>query len=384
MITEQTMDKKMATSPVNQLQTLLRTKRGPCLSVIITLHTKSSERRQNIKIVEHAIERALHALEGIQATPLQIKKMSERLQSLASAIDPNHVKSGVGLFVSPQVMERVDFSFDVTDCVVVGETFETRDILYRIQQEKAYYVLSMSKQAIHLFAAKADVVQEIRDGYFPRKYHDAYEYARPSRGNSFGNSLKSFEKDKDILSDLRMGAYLKRADDKLSAYLGSSQGEVVLVGPPKLIHQMSGNHVIAHHVTGKVPGTFDPEDHLRIGSLAWKECRKYREAQIDALIKKADDTAFNLKKHGIRDVWEAAAKGKGALLLVEKDLRYPAYVPEGYEQIRLRRPKGNFRFVEDAVDDVIETVVLKGGKVVFVPENALARFERIVLLLRYQ
>ena len=39
--------------------------------------------------------------------------------------------------------------------------------------------------------------------------------------------------------------------------------------------------------------------------------------------------------------------------------------------------------IDDAVDEVIEEVMAKGGGVAFVDDGALAQYQRIALILRY-
>lgn len=366
-----------------RLESILRVKEGPCISIILPLHTKSAARSQNATLIEHALQQAIRSLSAKNISGEQVNELTRKIKGLAASIDPNHVLGGIGLFVSANLSERFDFPFPVTACVQIDNSFETRDLFYFIQYNRPYHVLAMSKQAIHLFVAQADSMREIRDGYFPRKILDNYEYARPARANSYSGTLKGFEKDKSILSDLRVFTHLKKATYNLSKYLGNHQAEIVLAGPAKMVHVMRQQHAIASHAIGNIYGTFDQHELNQLAKLAWKVCVEHRKSEIDQMIKTSGEAALALRKRGIRSVWEAASQGKGLLLLVEKELRCRAYHPEGSDQIRLRAPKGRYRVLEDAVDDVIEMVVRKGGRVVFVPENTLAKFERIVLLLRY-
>lgn len=366
-----------------RVDAILRVKEGPCISVVLPLETKSAARSQNAMRIEHAVQRAIRSLTSASISERQYRELTRELKNLAASIDPNHVKEGLGLFVSTTVSERIDFPFPVTECIQVDNSFETRDLYYAIQYNRSYHILSMSKHSIHLFVAQAEAMHEIRDGYFPRTIRDMYEYARPSRANSYSGTLKAFEKDKSMLSEVRVFSHLKKAAENLSKYLGDHHAEIVLAGSAKLVHVMENQHAIARHVIGHVQGTFDPNEHAQLARQAWKVCHEYRQSEIHQLIKTAGEATLTFRRRGIRSVWESASQGKGLLLLVERNLRCRAYLPEGSNQIRLRPPKGRFRVLEDAVDDVIELVVQKGGRVVFVPENALSKFERIVLVLRY-
>jgi hypothetical protein len=82
-------------------------------------------------------------------------------------------------------------------------------------------------------------------------------------------------------------------------------------------------------------------------------------------------------------VWTAAQEGKGLWLLVEKEYTRPTYLRDGDPTLYMRPPKGKYTLVPDAVDDIIEVVLEKGGKVMFTEENKLRKFDSIALLHRY-
>lgn len=82
------------------------------------------------------------------------------------------------------------------------------------------------------------------------------------------------------------------------------------------------------------------------------------------------------------DVWRVANEGRGSLLLVEKDYHAPATTDEaGWHLLpadEAAAPDG----MDDAVDEIIETVLSKQGRVVFLENGQLETHQRIALNLR--
>ncbi|MFN3332806.1 MAG: hypothetical protein ACK47M_09880 [Caldilinea sp.] len=78
-----------------------------------------------------------------------------------------------------------------------------------------------------------------------------------------------------------------------------------------------------------------------------------------------------------------AHEGRGRLLLVEEDFHYPATVDESGMILSPAADPETPGIIDDAVDEIIETVLAKQGKVVFVENGQLAAHQRIALILRY-
>jgi hypothetical protein len=67
---------------------------------------------------------------------------------------------------------------------------------------------------------------------------------------------------------------------------------------------------------------------------------------------------------------------------VEGDFHYPARLDENGVPVRADNPTAP-DVIEDAVEEIIGTVLNKRGKVVFVENGQLEEHRRIVLILRF-
>lgn len=122
-------------------------------------------------------------------------------------------------------------------------------------QKINYYILSLSQKKVSLLKVHDAAGEEINDGLFPMYFTDDHEYTKSSRGNSFGYSLKNFEKDKSIVKKQRFNQFLHSVNDNLKKYL-TSDCAILLAGTDtdradfKKIFQFNGL------IAGEVSGSF--------------------------------------------------------------------------------------------------------------------------------
>ena len=366
-----------------QLSAMISEKEGPCVSIQVRLHIEFTQRKQNESIIEHAVARARQAVEVLRCNADTKSRILERLDMAVEDYDGRPGRS-LGIYVSREHAAQIRFPFEVNETVVVGDTFETRDLLYYRQYAATYLVLSLSRKEVRLFRGRAGDLVEVRDDVFPLRYQEEYAYERSSIGSSIGYGMKGFEKDKSVLAGMRTEAFVQNVVDVLPAYLDRKGVEFILAGEDRITSGLLKTFPWREQVLGTIDGEVNARSDKQLFAKAWKLCQQARSQRIEILIGKLRDLGLNYQAVGIRDVWAKAVTGQGRQLLVERDFQCRAYRPSGTDQIRLHPPKGPHLRIEDAVDDVIEKVINRGGQVVFTEPNGLREFEQIGLILRYK
>jgi hypothetical protein len=110
----------------------------------------------------------------------------------------------------------------------------------------------------------------------------------------------------------------------------------------------------------------------------------YVQHEREQLIKEFEEKIGNhLGISGIQEVWEAAGEGKAFKLLIEKNFRCPGFIIETDPHLYLRPPQKPHKILADAVDDLVETVIGKGGHVYFTDDELLKDYGRVALITRY-
>jgi hypothetical protein len=365
---------------ITLIDRLLEAPRGTCVSVIVPLFTPSNMRKQNLNVLDKAVLKTKKLLEAYREQEEIKETISARLDELSSQFNNDGSSLGLGLFVSETVSGIIEFPFPVDEFTLVADSFETRDVEYLKKYRAPYHVLLVGKSGVRLFAGSTNSLEEIRNSHFPALYSDEYQYEKTSLGTSFGHAMKGFEKDKNI----RLASMIRESVKYLPGVIGNSKNELIILGPAKLSREVAGLLPPPLKATSILEHSYNAKDFIPVARTVWKEIQRIRKHTNDELINHLNDLGINYRVEGLRRVWEAAGKGQGRLLLVERDFRRGAYLPDGSEQIRLHPPRGKYRRIADAVDDVIEKVKSKHGEVVFVEHDQLSQHEGIALILRYQ
>jgi hypothetical protein len=96
------------------------------------------------------------------------------------------------------------------------------------------------------------------------------------------------------------------------------------------------------------------------------------------------DEAVSASRHasGIDQVWRAAFENRCQILLVETGFEYPADLAPKGDRLLPYSGQGAAA-LDDAVDEVIEKVLAKGGEVFFYEPGTLDVHQQIAAVLRY-
>jgi hypothetical protein len=256
-------------------------------------------------------------------------------------------------------------------------------VLYKQFLEQDYFVLALSKKEVHLFKGRGKELKEMKDAHFPAFYREEYEYSRPARGSSYSSSLKSFEKDKSILQSTRLRSFYRALDRELDGYLDGIP--LVIAGAGKDTSHFEKETHHARNIIGTLQGNYNLKFRTQLPVRAWETVRSHRsDEQEKILLTLRELRGRGLVSMGVQEVWKEAKMGKAHVLVVEKDYRRPAFLGSNEFRLLLRPPRGSHTVLNDAVDDIIKTVLEKNGEVVFTDADRLEAFDHVALIKRYR
>lgn len=356
----------------------------PCVSIILPTHRVSPDRRIDKLLFEKAIAKAKEYLK-INFGFTETLNLCRSIDELFQKIDFNHNQDGIGLFVSPSLKQLVHFPFPVQEKVIIGDSFEIRDLLLKKSYSIQHFLLVLSEKNARLFEGSFSDYEEIIDVNFPKNFNDDYEYSQPSRGNSYAGtaSTKSYEKDKTIIEEIRLKRFFSEADKLLKMYL-TEKTPLLISGLPKNMALFESITSYGKQIVGKISGNYTNANHAKFANLSLMQLKTFFNKNNEKLIEEFEDKAGKgLGIEGIIETWSAAKDGKGFTLLVEKDYKCPAFIDKNGKELHLRPFKKFRKITTDAVDDVIEMVLNKKGNVVFVENGMLKDHQHISLITRY-
>jgi hypothetical protein len=356
----------------------------PCISIIVPTAKYGRARTQNPDLIEKAIKRAKQLLEH-SAWPKESKdQVAHKLEILQEKIDFVRLQEGLAVFLSPDFLKIQLLPFQVKEKIILAGRFELRDLIYFDQFLQSYFLLALSKKRVRLFKGSGHDLQEIINSDFPKKYVEEYEYERPSIGSSSSSSLKSFERDKSALEDIRISDFFRHADHSLTKYI-KDKDYLFVAGVEEELADF--DRITRHlpNVAGKIPGNYDVDAVHPLAQTAWNIMKeKVRTTQSKLLERLDEDMGRDLALDGIRNVWQAAREGKGRILFVEKDYHEVGYVhPSEPDHLFLTPPISDYEIISDVANDIIRIVQEKGGEVKIMENGDLKDHDHIAMLLRY-
>jgi hypothetical protein len=366
-----------------ELTGMLKEKGRPCISVIVPTHRLSPERRAGALEVERAIAKAGEYLNERYGKE-QVRSLLPMLDELYARIDFNHNADGIGLFVSGNVQQLVSFCFPVKEKILVGDSFEIRDIVYQLQYAQPYYVMHLTEKEAQLYQGAFNTLTPVKDTHFPLQHNETYEYNKPSRGSSYvGYAFtKEFERDKSQLEEIRFKDFIQDVNNLLDNYLDPSS-LLVIAGTKKDV--ASFKNLQRHHdIAGEIPGNYVHTPLNELAALSWDAIKLFVNRKKQGLVREFEEKIGEGQGiTGMKEIWEAANEGRGLRLLVEKDFSLPGILNKG-DEYSMPLPQSVAHYTPaDVVDTLIQIVLEKKGEVILVENNALANYQHIGLVTRY-
>ncbi len=358
MITRQDLD---------YLQSLVQV---PALSILIPTHRAFPENKQDPIQVKNLVDEAKERL-AAEFSQRDLAPLLENLDQLVSQIDYPYTLDGLALYVSHEIAKLYYLPFTVPARVVIDQTFATRDLVYGMHREQRYWVLLLSQAATRLLAGTGETLEEVQDKEFPMLM------TGPG-----GTAPLPYDADSSYLDD-RHRRFFQQVDSAFATYAQAETLPLVVGGVSRQASFFQEVSQYTAAIAGTLSGNFDKATLPELVPQVWPLIQAVRAAERINALQELDE-AIGAQKvvSTIEEVWRLARDGRGKRLLVEKNYHVPAIVtPQG--NLQMVAEVGGTMVMDDAVDEIIEAVLAKGGDVIFVDDDSLTTHQQIALILRY-
>lgn len=345
-------------------------------AVTITLPTSRTfpeNRQDRIRVrnlASQAADRLLSEFDKREVGPLLA-----RLDQLVETLEYRHTLDGLALFVNRDFARAFKLPFTLKERLIVGENFFTRDLVFAANRTPRYWTLVLTEKPTRLFEATRDDLIEVQEEGFPLVHEGPG--GEQSLPGGFGVRKSAYR-------DERHRQFFRQVDSALKPFLIDDPLPLAVVGVDRFLAFF--NEVTDHKdaILTTLTGSHSRTSAHRIGQLIWPlmkaELAKQRLQYLADLDRAIGERRF-VSTAG--EVWRMANQGRGRLLLVEEDFHFPARLDESGAHLLPAEDPTAPDVIDDAVDEIIETVLSKQGKVVFVENGQLEAHQRIALTLRY-
>jgi hypothetical protein len=347
----------------------------PAVTVTMPTHRTSPDNKQDPVRLKNLVREARERLIDEKGKrPAQ--NVVGRLDALADSVDINRNLDGLGLFVSDDVARVHRVPFTLPERVVVDETFLTRDMVFALNRSPRYWTIVLTENATRLFEGIREDLVEVESDGFPLSHEGP---------GGATNLPGGFGKRRSAHRDERHRQFFRGADDALKAFTTDDPLPLAVIGVDRYLAFFDEVSSHRESIVARVEGSHDTTSAHELGKLVWPPAEEALAAERAKIFDELDRAIGQRRSAStIAEVWRMAEDGRGRVLVVEQDFHYPAKVDEtGRHLGPADAADAGREIIDDAVDDVIETVLAKGGRVVFVDNGTLEKHSRIALLLRY-
>jgi hypothetical protein len=349
----------------------------PSVSILMPTHRAHPENQQDAIRLKNLVKEARQQLsEEVGKRPSW--PLMDRLETLSEEIDWRFNQDGLVLYASQDFAAWYRLPFSVEARVAIDRTFDTRDILYALHRMPRYRVLALAERPTRLFEGSGELLEEVRGDGFPISRKGAPGATRRPDAPQMRKSN---------IRPAHLDQFFTEVDRALTAIAETDDLALVLIGTR---HSMTRFEQVSKNVGDiaiRIEGSYDEAGPAQIAELAWPRLEEWLAAQRQSAVQEVGAAAGAERlASGIEDAWKAALAGRGAKLVAEEGYRRPAVLQrEGWELeiITDEKTANGPAHLDDAVDELTEIVLEKGGKVVFVDEGALTDYGRVALILRY-
>ncbi len=363
----------MDTNPVFEVNQLLSEKNiFPSVSIIFPMDLSQAQYNYNkdkLKLVVKRVQKYL-----AKEFPATISKpLIVKLIKVYNEVDFKVLSKGLAIYISQNHEKLFRFSFTVKEKVIIDKSFQIRDLLFAAKYNIEYFILLISSNENKLFRGFDKSFKEIDFVDAPKNIKEWKIDLHTKVGNF---------SDAHSINDITLEKYLRDIDRSLSNILRVNALPIVIACVGEIADKYKKISKNSDLVLGYIEGNFE---HASVSEIVNKtipvleeKSIKEQEKYLDLLM---DAIGMNTFASGITDVWKASMENRSRILLVEKNYSCPAkFGISKFTLITKDVDANDIYSIKDAVDDLIEIVLKRGGDVVFVEDDTLIEHNHIALI----
>lgn len=272
----------------------------------------------------------------------------------------------LAVYASSEGCDVVGLAVQVRERVVVDDTFATRDLVHHDLRSPRYWVLALSLQHPRLLRGHGS---RLHPRALPLR--DTVEHPSTSRDRR--------GRERDDATEARRTRRLRAIDMAIGEAVGDDPDPLVVVGVEPTLSRFLGRTRHIARVGGVVRRAADPSPEALAATVAPAVAEMLTERRVAALHQLDQAVSAGRASSGLDQVWRDARRERGALLLVE----------EHFEVAARLRADGTLQraddtdapdVIDDVVDELIEIVLSRQGRLEIVPDHTLATHQRIALV----
>lgn len=343
----------------------------PSISLIMPFTARinlETELTKSFKVAVDKVELDLKNNYPEEIAELMVRKLKEIIDRVVVSFP----KKGVAIYVSP-IFEKIFYlDVNVQERIVIDESFEIRDLIFSNKGCVKYLLLLLSAKQYSLYLGNLNQLTKIEMNA-PESI-SAYRNEWPEKVANFTDSVDR--------KQVFINKFLQHIDTDLGRVIHEYQLPVFIMGAKKILGHFKKISKHQEAIAGFIHGNYSKLSFSKLEEVLKSHLERWRGEKEKIAVKNLDSAESKKKLiTGIKPVWEAVMNNLGNKVFVESNFKFQAQreaTPNMIEE--LEQPFNEFSYIRDAVDDIIERVIINGGDVDFLEPDSLINYERIALV----
>ncbi|GEM_PF-1376623 len=340
-----------------------------CVSIVIPTHRIHPDSQKDSILLKNCITEAENTLYSL-LEKRQVWPIVENIKEAQEAIDFRLNLDSLALYANEHFSSVIKLPVDLEKQITIGNEFDLRPLYKTRQQNRKYYILTISKQKIRLIEALNDkAVNEIDTDDFP--FDNSNYITKDATKIMQDTFVENLEKE-----------YFNDADKRFQKYYIDNPLPVVLAGDVKSVAYYEEQMDEICMVLARVQGNFDNAPLHEIIDAVQPEIEKYRKEKQDEYLSQIDRAqSAHLVSTDINDIYRSVSTGGADTLYVENNFSLNGKIVE--DQVEITDQDDQDIKSHDLLNVFMKNVTDNGGQVVFMEDGLLEKYNGIVLVRRF-
>lgn len=398
----------MSLLPRKEIESLLRTSGGPCVSIFLPTFRAGGERQQNPIRLKNAVRDVAERLEGDWG--MRGPEADELLEPIKRLVDDNsfwlHQQDGLILFRSSDVFKSFQVPMQVNELAVVENRFHVKQLLPLLSGDGDghFYILSLSRKNIRLLGGSRYRVDEIdlESKGIPNSFTEALGELERRPTQFQGGSSKTPHRfsmgkkgaptfaghgtqEDDLGAELRN--FFERFDDSLAKLDLDRKAPVVLAGVEYLLPiyrdvATTFQNICEDALTGNMEGEKAEDLH----AAAWEIVEPhFLEDRRKSAERFGDMKGSGRSSNNLAEILPAAHEGRVDTLFVSRGVR--VWGSYDAENRKMKSQSGQSAAPSNGNEDLLDLAAVQtymnGGKVFVVDPQEVPDGQQAAAIFRY-
>ncbi len=357
-------------TPTGETEILPRFRGDISVSIVMPTHRSKPGYDQDPIVMKNYMDEVEKRLFSLYDKRLA-QTVVDNIKNARKKIDFGNNLDSLVLYANEHFSTVIKLPVEVKGEVMIGYDFDLRPLYKTNQQDRRYYILTVSLKKIRLIEAFNDKpVREVLSGDFPFIRDAFYETA----------DKEKIMQD-DFVEDLYK-EFCNDADKSFQQYYKEEPLPVILAGDVKSVAyyelQMDNKNI----VIGRVAGSYDNVPAHAVVTAVLPELERYRKSKETEYLSEIDYSASSgLLVTDVTEMFSLAEIGQAGSL----------YIGNGFSVNGIEE-KGNLKIIDkdnqelqlhDILHLLIWNVNRNKGKVIFMDDILLEKYGGAVMIKRY-